>query len=1095
MRIRSKFLSMGPPIVSNHPDLFGEIVVLQRILLWVWNWLLRMLPYRVRLWNRALLPSFRVTSALVMFQFSIATETGWAVEPVILSSVINASPKARLTLPPTALASSRSEPIDLSGQWSWKGAWRAGDALPDESTIGWFPIQIPSEYEQKGMKVDQKAALYRTCVVPETWRGNRVKMRFDAVNNAMTLRINGVEVGKHDGFLLPFEFDVTDHLRYGSTNQILVELVELGVRARMSARLRQGGIIRKVSLFAVPSVNITECYSETQFDPKFRDAKLKVIVGLSNDQAGPADGHRIRIRFREPSGRTMESKEVLQAVPSLPGLSSARQTVELDFAAPARWDSDHPNLYEMTVSLEMGEAPIETVTRKIGFCQTEVVGNQVKVNGTPIKVRGILRFDQFKNEGSAVPEEIDVLDPILFRNANCNYLRSWPASDSFYDSCDEAGVFVHGEMPISFQGVVPEGTTEDFLKAADELLNHVRHHPSVIFWSLGNESEWSQPFSDLARYIRRQDPNRPIFECQPFGNAEWPLLNLDAVHYPLLDLGGYTEWYRPVLFTEYHHVNTESMAENIRDPGVRDYWGGVFQRMWEKMYAAPSILGGCVFAGVDYQDPQYGELPWGVVDHERRPKPEYWHLKKVYSPVQIRQETAPLIGETGQVEVMVENRHDFSNLSELKSEWRIGSRSGDLTIDLPSRKSGFVRIPVKPEDAGEDLWLRFLDARGFMVDEYRLPIGTRRATPAWRKAGTNGAKLARIDPNTVSVEAGAATWVIDESKGRIVSGRWNGIEVMKGGPDFWITGLDTKGWPGWHVESRQADQTVEVRVTTDAPEGQRVGLSPFGITGTLTYRFMGDGNLDVDYRLTWDGGFNWWHRELGMAFSVSSDCSDWSWQRKALWSVYPASHIGRPSGKATLNRDPSWTGSVVNPIWPGSLDEFGGTADFRSTKYGILNAAITRPDRIGIVVESDGKQAARMVAGINGEHQLVVNELSGIGSEQTLVRVFPEEAFQMVPGKRFSGRVRISLAELPAEALNNLVPNPSRPDLRLVRTAFNSYRIRSVGPIQLHPRIQRSQDLINWKPATNTFFLDGESIEVQIPSSGGNEAEFYRAAP
>ena len=1090
MRVRSQSPSMKTPVVASHPDVLGETVVLQRILSWVRIWLLQIPLFRVRLWA-----SFWVLSATVVLQFSSAIETGWAGELVILSSVINASPKARLTLPPTALGSAQSELINLSGQWSWKGAWRNGDALPEESNTGWFSIQIPSEYEQKGMKVDQRAALYRTCVVPETWRGNRVKMRFDAVNNAMTLRINGVEVGKHDGFLLPFEFDVTDHLRYGSTNQILVELVELGVRARMSARLRQGGIIRKVSLFAVPSVNITECYSETQFDPKFRDAKLKVIVRLSNDQAGPADGHRIRIRFREPSGRTMESKEVLQAVPSLPGLSSARQTVELDFAAPARWDSDHPNLYEMTVSLEMGEAPIETVTRKIGFCQTEVVGNQVKVNGTPIKVRGILRFDQFKNEGSAVPEEIDVLDPILFRNANCNYLRSWPASDSFYDSCDEAGVFVHGEMPISFQGVVPEGTTEDFLKAADELLNHVRHHPSVIFWSLGNESEWSQPFSDLARYIRRQDPNRPIFECQPFGNAEWPLLNLDAVHYPLLDLGGYTEWYRPVLFTEYHHVNTESMAENIRDPGVRDYWGGVFQRMWEKMYAAPSILGGCVFAGVDYQDPQYGELPWGVVDHERRPKPEYWHLKKVYSPVQIRQETAPYIGETGLVEVLVENRHDFSNLSELKSEWRIGSRSGDLTIDLPSRKSGLVRIPVKPEDAGEDLWLRFFDARGFLVDEYRLPIGSRKATAAWRKPGAGGVQLIRIATNTVSVEAGAATWVIDESKGRIVSGRWNGIEVMKGGPDFWITGLDAKGWPGWYVESRQVGQAVEVRVTTDAPEGQRTGLSPFGLTGNLTYRFTDNGNLDVDYALTWTTGFKWWYREQGMAFAVSSDCSNWSWQRNALWSVYPAWHIGRPSGRATLERDPSWGGTIGNPIWPGSLDEYGGTTDFRSTKYGIVNAAITRSDRIGIVVESNGRQAARVVAGINGEHQLVVNEVSGIGSEQTLVRAFLDEIFFTIPEKRFSGRIQIALAELSAESVTDLVPSPVRPDLRLVRTAADRYRIRLVGPIQLHPRIQCSQDLIHWTPATNAFFLDGESIEVQIPTSGGGAVEFYMAAP
>ena len=1095
MRVKSKSQPMMLPVVGSPPDVFGEMVVLQRILSCLWNWLHQKHSVCVRLWDKALLTSFRVTSSLLMLLFSVATGTGLAGETEMLSKAINASPKARLTLTPTALGSKRSDPIDLSGQWSWKSAWRDGDALPEESKIGWFSIQVPSEYEQKGMKVEQRAAIYRTCMVPELWRGNRVKMRFDAVNNAMTLRINGVEVGKHDGFLLPFEFDVTDHVLFGSTNQVLIELAENGVRSRMAARLRQGGIIRKVSLFPVPSINITECYSETRFDPAFRDARLKVVVGLSNDQPAPADGHRIRIQFRDPAGRTMESKEVVHPVPSLPGLSSARQTVELDFTAPARWDSDHPNLYQMTVSLETGDAPIETVVRKVGFCQTEIAGNQVKVNGKPIKVRGILRFDQFKNAGSAVPEEIDVLDPILFRNANCNYLRSWPASDSFYDSCDEAGVFVHGEMPISFQGVVPEGGTENFLKAADELLNHVRHHPSLIFWSLGNESEWSQPFSDLARYIRRQDPSRPLFECQPFGNAEWPLLDIDSAHYPMLDLRGYSEWYRPVLFTEFHHVNTESITENLRDPGVRDYWGGAFQRMWEKMYAAPSVLGGCVFAGVDYGDPQYGELPWGVVDRERRPKPEYWHLKKVYSPVQIRQETAPLMGDTGHVEVLVENRHDFSNLSELKSEWRIGSRSGDLTINLPSRNSGIVRIPVRPEDAGEDLWLRFLDARGFMVDEYRLPIASRKATAVWRKAGTGGAKLVRLNPNTVSVEAGAATWQIDESKGRIVSGRWNGIEVMKGGPDFWITGLDAKGWPGWYVESRQVDQTVEIRVSTDAPEGKRTGLSPFGLNGTLTYRFTGDGNLDVDYDLTWEIGFNWWYREQGMAFAVSSECTEWNWQRNALWSVYPASHIGRPSGRATLNRDPSWGGTIENPIWPGSLDEFGGTADFRSTKYGIVNAAITRTDRVGIVVESDGKQATRMVAGINGEHQLVVNQVSGIGGEQTLAQAFPDEVFLMVQGKRITGRVQLALAELSEKALSTLVPTPTRPDLRLAPTAADTFRIRLVGPIQLHPRIQRSQDLIHWMPATNTFVIDGESIEVRIPQSGQSEAEFYRAAP
>jgi hypothetical protein len=147
------------------------------------------------------------------------------------------------------------------------------------------------------------------------------------------------------------------------------------------------------------------------------------------------------------------------------------------------------------------------------------------------------------------------------------------------------------------------------------------------------------------------------------------------------------------------------------------------------------------------------------------------------------------------------------------------------------------------------------------------------------------------------------------------------------------------------------------------------------------------------------------------------------------------------------------------------------------------------------VVESDGRQAARMIAGINGEQRLVVNEVSGIGTEQTLVRAFPGEYFLMIPGKRFEGRLRLGLARLGEEVLHRLEPSPRRPDLQLVRTSSDGYRLRLVGPIHMQSGVLSSRNLVDWQPATNAFNVDGESIEVRISSSGGEGVEFYKAAP
>ena len=1044
--------------------------------------------------------SLRVNLIVVVYLFVLGVGNGDSIMVLegmeSVSSKLNEDSGVRLTPIPTWTAHTSHKEIHLEDGWFWRSPFNAADLTPDISTNGWAQVRIPFEYERQGLVISNVAGLSRAFYVPKDWGDARVKVRFEAVNNVVSLSVNGRKVGRHDGFLLPFEFDVTEYLMFGQTNIVLIEFNEGGVAARLADRLRQGGVIRRVTVFSVPKVNLSQVYQETEFDGAYRNSTLRIAVRVSNDQLSEAKSYRLRWELEDPSGKMVDLRKFSLEVPEMPALSSTNLEFAISIADPEKWDPEHPRLYRLKTFLDFSNGAVESLDRRIGFRQVEIVGDQVKLNGKPIKIRGIVRFDQYGDQGSAVPEVVDIADPVIFRNANCNYLRSWPSSDSFYDSCDEAGLLVQGELPISFQREVPAGSSADFLRIAEENLAHLRHHPSVIIWSVGNESIWTQPFSDVARHLRKMDPTRPILASNPFGKPEWQLLDIDSIHYPLQDMSIYTNRFRPILFTEYHSVNTYNVAEHTADPGVREYWGEAFRRMWEGIYSAPSVAGGCVFAGADYLDGQYGDLPWGVVDRNRRPKPEYWHLKKVYSPVHLLDEIAQIVSDRNRVRVEVENRYDFSNIAELITEWSVGGRSGRLEPNIPSRSRGFLEIPYQNGDSDSQLRLRFLDRRGFLVDEYRLPIGSARVGPVWRKPTGGVARLHRSGPSSLEIESGFASWSVDERMGRITSGRWKGLEIFQGGPDFWLTGLHTSGWPGWYVQAAQDGDLVRVKVTTDSPSGILAGLPPYGMTGSLEYQFDGVGNLDIQYDLRWNAEFSWWYREQGLAFSVAGDCDQLRWDRVATWSVYPRGHIGRGSGVATLFRDPSGPAAIPQDTnQPWFLDEVNGTADFRSTKYRVLHSALTRSDRSGVLLDSDSSQHVRVafdgVAGL----KLMVNEISGIGSEGFLTRVFPDEIYLMRTGDRFSGRVRLALGDLDPGIEVGAVEGTFSPNLSLMPNGGRSFRMR-LGP-QLHqqPRIVRSTNLTEWSFATNAFFLDGEGIEVQIPEQDAGSHEFYRVSP
>jgi len=410
---------------------------------------------------------------------------------------------------------------------------------------------------------------------------------------------------------------------------------------------------------------------------------------------------------------------------------------------PAKWTAETPSLYTLVLTLrDASSNVIEAVSCKIGFREIEIRNGQFLVNGQPIRLRGVNRHEIDPDDGHAISFARMIQDIKLMKQANINAVRTshYPNDPRWYELCDRYGLYVLDEANIETHGTRGYLASDPrwhnaFLNRAIAMVERDKNHPSVIIWSMGNESGYGPNFAAISGWLHAFDPTRPVHYEGAQGEAGQPdpaTVDIVSRFYPrvmqpylkpnapentrwehLVEMAERTNDTRPILTSEYAHA----MGNAI----------GNLHEYWDEIYSHPRLLGGFIWEWADQglrktssdgtkfiaYGGDFGDVPnhgifsiKGIVTADRGIYPKYWEVKTVYQPVAIAGDN--LMPE--KLSLRITNRHAFLNLNEFDARWQISSngvvqQSGTLdTIDLAPGKSAEVNVPaqlIEPAAAAE----------------------------------------------------------------------------------------------------------------------------------------------------------------------------------------------------------------------------------------------------------------------------------------------------------------------------------------------------------------------------------------------------------
>lgn len=753
--------------------------------------------------------------------------------------------------------------LSLDGEWQFKLKARPEDVTRNSlDDGGWDAMAVPGNWTMQGfgrpqytnvvmpfpnlppdVPQDNPTGIYRReFILPSAWTGRRVVAHFGGCEGALYLYVNGQPIGMSKDARTPAEFDITDQVHPGAANVIVAVVIQWSDASFLEDQDQwwQAGLSREVYLYTTTTPWIRDLFARADLDPD-TGAVLEVDCKLGVPGA-VFPNYEVQLQLFDPDGLPAFDVPPVAACPSEtiePWSGPGRPRTELHFrqAVPAArpWSAETPNLYTLIVSLLRptadGGGAIECTRCSVGFRRVEIRDRQLLINGRPVLIKGVNYHDHDEVRGRAVSAATMEADVRLMKQFNINAVRTshYPKDPRFYELCDCYGIYVIDEANIESHAFYRElcrdpRYTAAFVDRVQNMVERDKNHPSVILWSLGNESGYGPNHDAAAGYARAADPTRPLhyegavshWQGRPWNGGDnatdvvcpmYPAI-VDIIRWAREDTGQ-----RPMILCEYSH----SMGNS--NGSLSDYWAA--------FESYPGLQGGFVWEWLDHGIRQrtkdgtsylayggdFGDTPNdanfcldGLVWPDRVPHPALFELKKLAQPVRVELVNA----DKGVFRII--SKQDFASLDWLRGKWELCVDGEIVAVgslpDLDVAPGGALDVELDlGETVGREVLVnfRFYQARatrwapgGHEVAWEQIgltPGSTRRVAAVVRNAGDEpAAPIVHEDAARITLLAGAVRAAFDKATGLLVEfgSRRN---LVSAGPNLnvWRAATDNDG--------------------------------------------------------------------------------------------------------------------------------------------------------------------------------------------------------------------------------------------------------------------------------------------------------------
>lgn len=833
----------------------------------------------------------------------------------------------------------------LNGIWQFR-IWPALAAAPDDGWDGddpgrrppgeWTTIPVPAHWVLEGhgspaysnrrypFPIDppyppdeNPIGDYRLVFDADPGLQAAAVLRFDGIESAARVTLNGRVLGETRGSRLTHEFDVTGVLR-ATGNVLAVRVAQFSDASYLEDQDMWWlpGIFRDVELVAVPEAGIWDAFVVADYDPAGGTGTITVDL----TRTGPATG---AVRLVVPD----LDLDLELDLPVDPGSDQAlgsqlvpgnRAVVEVGAVEP--WSAENPRLYPARL-----EAPGETVTLQLGFRRVEVRDAVLLVNGAPVQLRGVNRHEHDPRHGRALPAGRDLEDLLLMKRHNVNAVRTshYPPSPALLDLTDRLGLYVVLECDLETHGFEEVGWRRNpsadpawrdaYLDRMQRTVHRDKNHASVIMWSLGNEAGTGENLEAMAAWTRAFDPSRLIHY-----EGDWSSTYVDV----------YSRMYAPV-------EETRQIGEEVRHPAPFDATAAAMHRRtlpfvhceyahamgngpgglqeYQELYDTyPRLAGGFIWEWIEHgiavtgpdgrpgyaYGGDFGELTHdgsfvidGLVGPDRQVRPGLVALAHWYAPVRIE------VTDTG---VRLDNRCAFDDLTGLRFTWQVESDgvqqdAGELKVAaVPPGSSTEVAWPQEPAALASTGLAQIVTVRAELAAETEwAPAGhvvargqLARLTPAARPVRTTVPVRADFDPVSLRLS------------------RLGGLAMDGPVTGLWRAPTENDRYPGWDepelppyavrwneagldrmitrvVSAQEQDGALWVR-TRSLPPGR-----DFAVETELVWRRVGEAALLLDVTFTPDGAWPVEWARLGLDLVLDGAPAGMNWLGLGPGQSYP----------------------------------------------------------------------------------------------------------------------------------------------------------------------------------------------------------------